>query len=85
MRIRTDGDYSHREDVIDSAAERLDVNKTRAVLLSADAVGSLLEELEDVLGHEEISPKVAQEIAEQVETRHWSLEYEPHEFQFKQR
>ncbi|MDR5657301.1 hypothetical protein RH831_08920 [Halodesulfurarchaeum sp. HSR-GB] len=85
MRIRTDGDYSHREDVIDAAAERLDVNKTRAVLLSADAVGSLLDELEDALAHEEIPPKVAREIAEQVETRKWSLEYDPHEFRFEQK
>ena len=85
MRIRTDGDYAHREDVIESAAERLDVNKTRAVLLSADAVGSLLEELEEALDHEEMSPKIAREIAEQVETRHWSLEYEPHEFRFTEK
>lgn len=85
MRIRTDGDYSHRKDIIESAADRLDVNKTRAVLLSADAVGSLLEELEDALAHEDIPPRVAEEIAEQVETRKWSLVYEPHGFRSKQK
>ena len=85
MRIRTDGDYSHRQDIIEDAAEKLGVNKTRAVLLSADAVGSLLEELEEALAHEDISPRVAREIAEQVETRKWSLEYEPHTFLFERK
>lgn len=85
MRIRTDGDYEHRKDIIEDAAEQLGVNKTRAVLLSADAVGSLLEGIEDALAHEDIPPRVAEEIADQVETRKWSLEYEPHEFRFEQK
>ena len=85
MRIRTDGDYAHRKDIIEDAADRLNVNKTRAVLLSADAIGELLDELEDALSHEDISPRVAREIADQVESRKWSLEYEPHEFRFEQK
>lgn len=85
MRIRTDGDYEHRKAIIEDAAEKLEVNKTKAVLLSADAVGSLLEELEGALAHEDISPRVAEEIAEQVDSRKWSLEYEPHEFRFEQK
>ncbi|UWG47035.1 Uncharacterized protein HSRCO_0741 [Halanaeroarchaeum sp. HSR-CO] len=85
MRIRTDGDYAHRKDIIEDAADRLDVNKTRAVLLSADAIGSLLNELEDALSHEDIPPRVAREIAEQVESRKWSLEYQPHEFRFRKK
>ncbi|WP_232687948.1 DUF7692 domain-containing protein [Halobacterium zhouii] len=69
MRIRTDGDYEHRKDTIEAAANRLDCNKTKAVLVSCDVVGSLLDNLEDALEHEEISPRVKREIAAEISTR----------------
>lgn len=59
MRTRTDGDYAHRQDIIEDAAEKLIVNKTWAVLVSPGAVGSLLEDLMDALAHEAIPPRVA--------------------------
>lgn len=40
---------------------------------------------EDALAHENISPRVGEECADQVETRKWSLEHEPHEIQFEKR
>ena len=51
MRIRTDGDKSHRQDTIEAAAERLDCNKTHAVLVSCDVVGNVLDGVEDALEH----------------------------------
>ncbi|MGM0398846.1 MAG: hypothetical protein ACQEQY_07605 [Halobacteriota archaeon] len=66
-------------------AEKLGANKMWAVLLNVDAIGSLLQEPEDALAHEVIPPRVAEEIAEPVEMRKWSLEYEPHVFRFEQR
>jgi hypothetical protein len=69
MRIRTDGDYEHRKDTIEAAANRLDCNKTRAVLISCDVVGRLLDNVEDALEHEDLPPRVRDELAETISTR----------------
>ncbi|MEE6210569.1 hypothetical protein U3A55_10425 [Salarchaeum sp. III] len=70
MRIRTDGDYAHRMDTIEAAAERLGVNKTRAVLLACDSVGQLLDGVEEALEHPDLPPSVQQDIADQLSTRY---------------
>jgi hypothetical protein len=69
MRIRTDGDKAHRKATIEAAAERLDCNKTRAVLLSCDVVGQLLDNVEDALENEELPPRVRHELADTISTR----------------
>lgn len=74
MRIRTDGDKAHRKATIEAAADRLDCNKTRAVLVSCDVVGQLLDNVEDALEHEDLSPRVRQELAETIST--WKVTVE---------
>jgi hypothetical protein len=76
MRIRTDGDYAHREDTIEAAAERLDCNKTRAVLVSCEVVGRLLDNVEDALEHEGLPPGVRDELAETISTRTVTVDVE---------
>lgn len=61
MRIRTDGDYAHREDTIEDAARAWDCNKTRAVLLSCELATFVLDDLEDLLADERVPPEVLQE------------------------
>jgi len=74
MRIRTDGDKSHRQDTIEAAANRLDCNKTRAVLISCDVVGRLLDNVEDALEHKDLPPRVRDELAETISTRSVEIE-----------
>jgi len=74
MRIRTDGEYAHREDTIEAAANRLDCNKTRAVLVSCDVVGRLLDNVEDALKHEDLPPRVRDELVETISTRRVTIE-----------
>jgi len=76
MRIRTDGDYEHRKDTIEAAANRLDCNKTRAVLVSCDVVGRLLDNVEDALEHEDLPPRVRDELAETISTRTVTVDVE---------
>lgn len=69
MRIRTDGEYAHRMDTIEVAADRLDCNKSKAVLIACEVVGPLLDNVEDALENEDISPRVREELAETIGTR----------------
>jgi hypothetical protein len=74
MRIRTDGDNAHRKDTIEAAADRLNCNKTHAVLVSCDVVGHLLDNVEDALEHEDLPPRVRQELADMISTRKVEVE-----------
>jgi len=74
MRIRTDGDNAHRKDTIEAAADRLDCNKTRAVLVSCDVVGNVLDGVEEALRHEDLPPKVRRELAEEISSRQVKIE-----------
>jgi hypothetical protein len=74
MRIRTDGDYQHREDTSQAAANRLDCNKTRAVLVSCDVVGQLLDNVEDALAQKDLPLRVRRELAETISPRQISVE-----------
>lgn len=74
MRIRTDGEYQHRIDTIEAAAERLDCNKTKAVLIAREAVGPLLDNVEDALEHENLPPRIRNEMAEMISTRQVEVE-----------
>lgn len=64
MRIRTDGDRSHRETTIEEAAEFWDCNKTRALLLSADFAPRIVPRIEQVLAREDLTSRQKQEIAD---------------------
>ena len=78
VRVRTDPDegYAYRYRTIEAASNRLDVNKTEAIVTSCDIVGSLLANIEDALSHEELPPRVARELAETVSTPTISVEYQ---------
>jgi len=74
MRIRTDGEYAHREDTIEAAANRLDCNKTHAVLVSCEVVGDVLDGVEDALEHPDLPPSLRDELAETISTRRVAIE-----------
>jgi len=67
MRIRTDGERSHRETTIEQAAEFWDCNKTRALLLSADFAPRIVPRIEQVLAREDLTTRQKREIAETLE------------------
>jgi len=64
MRIRTDGELSHREETIEQAAEFWGCNKTRALLLSADFAPRIVPRIEKVLAREDLTTRQKREIAE---------------------
>lgn len=64
MRIRTDGDRSHREETIEQAADYWDSNKTRALLLSAQLATRIGPRIERVLEREDLTARQKREIAE---------------------
>ena len=77
VRVRTDPEdnLAHRYDAIQSAADYWGCNKSDAIVKSCDAVGQLVENIEEALQHEDLPPRVALEIAEEVSTRQISVEY----------
>ena len=66
MRIRTDGERSHRTETIERASEFLGCNKTAALLRSADALPRIVDGIEDVLERDDLTPKQKREIAETI-------------------
>ncbi|QLC32655.1 hypothetical protein EFA46_007650 [Halarchaeum sp. CBA1220] len=62
MRIRTDGDYAYRKDVIEDAADFWGVNKTDAIVKSCDLAGRLVPQLEEALQEADIRPSEAEKI-----------------------
>lgn len=78
VRIRTDPDkqLAYRYDAIQSAADRLECNRTKAVVVSCDAVGNLLDGVEEALSHEDLPPALARELAETISTRNIQVNYD---------
>lgn len=76
VRVRTDDGNEYRYDAIMKAADRFECNKTRAIVLSCDAVGSLLENVEEALQHPDLPPSVAAELAETISTPKLEVEYD---------
>jgi len=76
MRIRTDGEYAHRQDTIEQAADQFDVNKTKAVLLACEVAGDLVPQLVDALSEADIRPSEKERLVDVLETRHLSLDLE---------
>jgi len=78
VRVRTDPDegYAYRYRTIEVAADRLDVNKTDAIVTSCDVVGRLLANVEDALADERLPSEVARDLAETISTSRVSIEYD---------
>ena len=74
MRIRTDGEYAHREETIEAAAERFDCNKTKAVLIACEVSGDVLDGVEEALEHPDLPPSVRDELADAISTRRVEIE-----------
>ena len=64
MRIRTDGERSHREETIERAAAYLGCNKSAALLRSADAIPRIGDAIADVLERDDLTRRQRREIAE---------------------
>lgn len=64
MRIRTDGDRSHRKVEIERAAEFWDCNKTTALLKSAEFSRRIGPAIADVLERDDLTLGQKREIAE---------------------
>jgi len=78
VRVRTDPDdgLAYRFDAIQSAADYWGCNKSKAVVKSCDAVGDLVDNVEDALQHEDLPPRVARELADAISTRQISVDYQ---------
>ncbi|WP_243838021.1 hypothetical protein [Halobacterium sp. R2-5] len=75
MRIRTDGDYAHRLDAIESAMEALDENtKTAAVIAACEHARQDRKAKQKALAHPDMTP----ELAEILSTSVLELSYETH-------
>ncbi len=73
MRIRTDGDYAHRLDVIEAAMDALDENtKTAAVLAACEHARQDRRAKEKALAHPDMTP----ELAEVLSTSELQLTYD---------
>jgi hypothetical protein len=68
MRIRTDGKFSHREDVLDRVAEFYGSNTTDAVLAAAEDVPQLVDGVVQVLERDDLTLQQRREIAETLST-----------------
>ena len=76
MRIRTDGDYGHRKDVIERAADYYDCNKTRAIVAACEDVPQLVAAAEEVLERDDLTRQQRREIADTLSTRAVSFDLE---------
>jgi len=69
VRIRTDGDYAHREDVIEQAADYDDCNKTRAVVAACEDVPQLVAAAREDLERDDLTRQQRREMADTLSTR----------------
>ncbi|WP_233745325.1 DUF7692 domain-containing protein [Halobacterium bonnevillei] len=73
MRIRTDGDYAHRLDSIESAMDALNENtKTAAVLAACEHIRQDRRRKEKTLNH----PDMTEDLAEALSTSELQLTHE---------
>jgi hypothetical protein len=73
MRIRTDGKFAYREDLVDDAADLLGENtRVGAVEASTEFTRQMLPALERAVEHEDMTP----ELAEILSTNVVDIEYE---------
>ena len=73
MRIRTDGKFAYREELVDAAADLLGENtRVGAVEASCEFTQAMLPALAEAVEHEDMTP----ELAEILSTRAVEVEYE---------
>lgn len=61
MRLRTDGEYAHRKDTIETAADVLDENtNTQAVLKACEYVRQMQYNLERAVAHDDMTEELAE-------------------------
>ncbi|EMA55679.1 DUF7692 domain-containing protein [Halococcus salifodinae] len=72
MRIRTDGKFAYREELVDDVADRLNENtRVGAVEARAEFTQAMLPALEQAVEH----PDMTEELAEILSTRSVDVEY----------
>lgn len=72
MRLRTDGEYAHRKDTIETAADVLDENtNTQTVLHACEYVRRMQYNLERAVAHDDMT----EELAELLSTKEIPVEY----------
>lgn len=59
MRIRTDGEYEHRRETIEAAAEVWGCNKTEAILRSCMLATRMVDNLERAAQHPDMTDELA--------------------------
>ena len=64
MRIRTDGDYAHRQDAIEQAARFYDQNKTASVVNACEDIPRLATAVEQLLARDDFTTRQKRDIAE---------------------
>ena len=77
--VRTDPEkgLGHRYDTIEAAKQTFDVgNNKDAILLSCDAAGDLVENIEEALQHPDLPPSLALELAETISTSKIEVGYQ---------
>lgn len=77
--VRTDPDegLAHRYDTIQAAKDTWDVgNNKDAILLSCDAAGRLVENVEEALQHPDLPPGLAEELAATITTGKIVVDYD---------
>ena len=73
MRIRTDGKFAYREDLVDDVADLLDENtRVGAVEASCEFTQAMLPALAEAVDHPDMTP----ELADVLSTRAVDVEYE---------
>jgi hypothetical protein len=73
MRIRTDGKFAYREELVDDVADRLDENtRVGAVEASCEFTQAMLPALAKAVEH----PDMTEELAEVLSTRVVDIEYQ---------
>lgn len=75
MRVRTDGKFEHREDIIKKAAGFYDRNKTDSLLRAADDVPDLVQGIGRVLERDDLTHEQRRELAKMLSTRHFKFSF----------
>jgi len=75
MRIRTDGDYAHRLDAIESAMQALDENtKTAAVIVACEHARQDRKAKERALAHPDMTPELAEVLSTPTMRLHYEIQ-----------
>lgn len=77
LRIKIDGTYEYRKDIINRSRERWRTsNKSKAVMRSADAFVDVVDDLGQLLADPDVSDEVKRELAERLDSSHIELTYD---------